>query len=215
MKIEVWADIVCPWCYIGRRRLGEALELFAHRDELDVIYRSFQLDPNATVGGVETMLDHLSRKFNTSPEATRESMARVMAIGATVGLELRLEDTLPVNSLSAHRISHLGREQGVQEAVIENLMRSYFTECRDIQDANVLVEAATSAGIDESLATKVLESDAYVSDVELEHSTARELGITGVPFVVVDKRIVISGAQSADVILDALQEAWESRTGSA
>lgn len=208
MKVEIWADIVCPWCYVGKRRFEEALALFAHRDEVEVTYRSFELDPDAPHLSDKTMVDYLAHKLSVAPEQALKMIAHTMATAAGAGLDLHIDEALPANSFDAHRLLHFSREHGLAMELQEKLYAAHFTEGRAIGDKDVLVHIAAEVGLDEALARKVMDEEAYADDVRLEEQTAAELGIRAVPFFVVDRRYGVSGAQNPDVLLDVLQDAW-------
>ena len=208
VKVEIWSDVVCPWCYIGKRRFERALAGFEHRDEVDVRWRSFELDPRAPREVDEDPVERLARKYGMTREAALAAQARVTALAADEGLAYRLESARPANPLDAHRLLHLAAERGLQDAAEERLFAAHFTEGRRLGDPETLVALAGDVGLDESAARAALEGDAYAEAVVADEVEAAELGITGVPFVVIDRRYGISGAQPAELILRALDQAW-------
>ena len=208
MKLEIWSDIVCPWCYIGKRRVEAALAGFAHRDEVEIVWRSFELDPHAPAHQSSTLTDLLAAKYGVAREQAVAMNARVAAVAAGEGLDYQLDRARPGNSFNAHRLLHLAATRGRQSELKERLMRAYFTDGRAIGDDDVLVQVAVEAGLAEEDARAVLAGEAYAADVRADERRAAALGITGVPFVVLDERYGVSGAQAADVFLSAMERAW-------
>jgi predicted DsbA family dithiol-disulfide isomerase len=209
VKVEIWSDVVCPWCYIGKRRFERALAGFEHRDEVEVRWRSFELDPRAPrESGDEEPAARLARKYGMTVEQARAAQDRVTGLAAEEGLAYRLDAARPANTFDAHRLLHLAADRGVQAAVKEGLMAAYFTEARPIGDSETLVAVAAGAGLDEAAAREVLAGDAYAEDVAADEREAAALGISGVPFFVLDRRYGVSGAQPAELIAQALDRAW-------
>ncbi|GAC1433026.1 MAG: protein disulfide isomerase FrnE [Chloroflexota bacterium] len=208
MKVEIWSDVVCPWCYIGKRRVEAALARFEHRDEVDLVWRSFELDPQAPPRHSGAMADRLAEKYGTTRAQAEAMNARVAAVAAGDGLAFHLESAQSGNTFDAHRLLHHAAAHGRQADLKERLMHAYFTEGRAIGDAEVLVEIAGEAGLDRAGARAVLASDAYAADVRADERRAAALGIRGVPFVVIDGQYGVSGAQASGVFLEALEHAW-------
>ena len=211
MRIEIWSDVVCPWCYVGKRRLETALGTFEHADEVEVVYRSFELDPSAPHHGTEKTLPSVARKYGRSVDEMRPMMAGLMATAAEEGLELRLFDTLHTNTIDAHRLLHLALATGgpaQQRALKESLLAAYFTRAEDVGDHAVLRAAGLEAGLDPERVDAVLGSDEYADAVAADIAQARAYGATGVPFFVVDARYGISGAQPAEAFTQVLEQAW-------
>ena len=208
MNVEIWSDIVCPWCYIGKRRFEAALARFAHRDAVTVVWRSFELDPHAPRRHPGTLDDLLARKIGATRAQAVALNAQVMTLAAAEGLAYRLDRAQPGNTFDAHRLLHLAAERGLQEAVKERLLQAYFTEGLPIGEADSLVQVVAEAGVDATEARAVLAGEAYAAAVRADEQRAVALGISGVPFVVVDERYGVSGAQSPDMFLDVLEQAW-------
>ncbi|WP_436699297.1 DsbA family oxidoreductase [Nocardioides sp. BYT-33-1] len=211
MRIEIWADVVCPWCYIGKRRLEKALASFEHRDEVEVVYRSYELDPFAPEVGTETTVQVLGRKFGADEAATREMMARADEVAAAEGLHFSHADALHARTLTAHRLLHLAKSHGRQQALLEEVLAAYFTRGESLGDHDVLRRAAAVAGLDADRVEQVLGSDEFRDDVMADVAQARAYGSSGVPFFVLDGRFGISGAQPTELFEQALTQAWESR----
>ncbi len=208
MKVEVWSDVVCPWCYIGKRHLEEALAGFEHRDETTVTWRSFQLDPSAPAKSEGAPVERLAQKYGMSREQAEAAQARVTGVAAEAGLTFHLAVAQSGNTFDAHRLLHHAASMGEQGALKERLMAGYFTEGEAIGDHDVLLRLAGEVGLDRAAASEVLEGDDFAADVSADLQTARELGISGVPFFVIDRQYGISGAQPASLLLETLQTAW-------
>jgi predicted DsbA family dithiol-disulfide isomerase len=208
MRIDIWSDLVCPWCYIGKRRLENALADFEHRDDVQIVHRSFQLNPAAPAAQTSPRRDSLMAKYGWS-EAQADAMnARLEQTAAAEGLRYDLAGGVTGNTFDAHRVLHLAHDRGVQDEVIERLYRAYFTEKRSLFDAESLAALAGEAGLDPDEVRRVLASDDYAAAVARDIAEARALGASGVPFFVIDQRYGVSGAQSADVFGQALARAW-------
>lgn len=208
MKVEIWSDVVCPWCYIGKRRFERALRYFEHRDQVVIEWRSFELDPEAPRRSAVNTVDRLATKYRVSREQAVAMTDRVTKLAAEEGLDYRLDVAQQGNTLDAHRLLHLATERGRQEALEERLFRAYFTEAEPIGQPDALVRLAAEAGLDAAEAEAVLDGEAYTDQVRADQREAAELGIEGVPFFVIDRRFGVSGAQTSDVLLQALRRAW-------
>lgn len=209
LDIEIWSDVVCPWCYIGKRRFEKALAQFPHRDAVNITWRSFELNPDAPAQSDETLDEHLAHKMGVSPAQAARLNARVTAQAAAEGLEYRLDLARPGNTFAAHRLLHLAAAHGVQGAATERLMRAYFTEGQPIGDPETLARLATEVSLNADEARATLASDAWADETRADEARAARLGIHGVPFFVLDGRYGVSGAQPPEVFLQALQTAWE------
>ena len=207
MRVDCWSDLVCPWCYVGKRRFERALAGFAHRDAVAVVHRSFQLDPRSPRGRTFDRRQVLQQKYGWSTIQAQEMDARMIETAAAEGLEYRLAGGVTGNTMDAHQIAHLGQARGVQDAIVERLYRAHFTEQRSIFDHDSLVALAAEAGIDKGDAADTLARDYYVDAVDADNAEARSLGCNGVPFFVFDNRFAVSGAQAADVFTQALAQA--------
>jgi len=206
MRVDIWSDLVCPWCYLGKRRFETALAVFAHGGEVEVVHRSFQLDPSVPKGVTLNTRDMLMRKYRMSEQQVVASQDRLEQLAAVEGLEYHLAGSHTGNTMDAHRLVHLGRDQGIQDAVIERLYRAHFTENTSLFDHASLAALAAEAGLHD--VDELLKSDRYESNVVADHRQATELGANGVPFFVLGNRYGVSGAQSVEVFADALTRAW-------
>jgi predicted DsbA family dithiol-disulfide isomerase len=209
VRIEIWSDVVCPWCYIGRRRFEKALAAFQHRDSVEVTHRSFQLDPTAEPGGSRNAVESLSAKYGIPEEQARAAMVRVEEIARSEGLEYRLASTGTGNTFDAHRVVHLTAEHGLQDTMVERLFRAHFLEGRSVFDRNGLVELGAEVGLDPAEVARVLADGTYADAVRQDALQAQALGATGVPFFVADRRYGVAGAQPAEVLRSMLQRAWD------
>ncbi len=213
LTVEIWSDVVCPWCYIGKRRFEAALARFAHRDEVDLVWRSFELDASAPPSPAEpgSYADRLAAKYGRSREQAQEMLDTMTATAAQEGLDFRFDLARPGSTFDAHRLLHLALEHGVQDALKERLDRATFTEGSPSSDHAALAALAIEVGLPADEVADVLGADRYADAVRADEAQARAYGISGVPFFVVDGRYGISGAQPADVVLQALETAWGER----
>ena len=208
MRVDIWSDVICPWCYVGKARFEKALDSFAHRDEVEVVYHSFELDPGSPRGQRESNLAMLSKKFGKSPA---EALALDDQVGSLARAEgLGFDSGRPVgNTFDVHRVLHLGLDRGVQHALLGAVNEAYFAQARDVFDRDVLTEVAAGAGLDADEVGKVLDGEAYADEVRQDELQARQIGIGGVPFFVFDMALGASGAQPAELFTSALNQAWE------
>jgi len=213
LKLEVWSDIACPWCYVGKRRLETALKRFSHRAEVELIWRAFELDPGAPSERPRDIshVEFIARKYGMSVAQAQKSTDHLQQLARAEGLSFDFIKIRSGNTFDAHRLVHLGLERGIQDAVKERMLKAYFEEGELMSDHGTLVRLASEAGLDPTEATDVLAGDTYKADVRADEATARELGITGVPCFVFERRFGVSGAQSSDVMLSALERAWSER----
>lgn len=214
MRIEIWSDVVCPWCYVGKRRLEKALAGFEHADEVEVVYRSFELDPTAPRHGHEPTTSVLARKYGRSEDEMRAMQQQLVEVAAAEGLTLRLFDNVHTNTVDAHRLLHLALETGgpeLQRELKERLLAAYFLRAEDVGDHEVLTRTAIEAGLDEGRVREVLAGEEYADAVAADIAQARAYGATGVPFFVVDQRYGVSGAQPVEVFGQVLERAWAER----
>jgi predicted DsbA family dithiol-disulfide isomerase len=205
VKVEVWSDVVCPWCYVGKRRLESAVAQFG--EPVEVEFKSFELDPSAPRVREGSNAERLRVKYGWSEDELEAMQTRIKGIGAGEGIDLRVEDTRSGNSFDAHRLLHLAKERGLQPELKERLMRAYFTEAEPIGEPDVLARLAIEVGLDADEVAEVLAGDRYADAVRADEQLAAQLGINGVPFFVVGGRYAISGAQPAELILQALETA--------
>jgi predicted DsbA family dithiol-disulfide isomerase len=208
MEVEIWSDIVCPWCYLGKRRFEQALDAFGHRDEVEVVYRSFELDPSAPTDVTAPYADVLASKYGMTAQQVEEAQRQMEQRAAQDGLTFRMDGLGRGNTRDAHRLVQLAKVNGLQAEMVERLHRAYFTEQDSVFDHAALTRLAVDAGLDRGEVEKVLATDEFDAEVTADETTAASLGATGVPFFVIDRQYAISGAQPAEAIASALRQAW-------
>ncbi|GIJ45236.1 DSBA oxidoreductase [Virgisporangium aliadipatigenens] len=208
MKLEVWSDVVCPWCYIGKRRLETALSRFPHADQVEVIWRSFELDPGIPADRTEPTLPRLARKYGGSEKQVRGMMAHVEQLAAAEGLSYDLPNGVSGNTLRAHQLIHLAAAHDRAGDMKERLLHAHFEERTSVFDVDALVALAADVGLDGDEARAALADGRYLPEVREDIATARALGIDAVPFFVVDRAYGAAGAQPAEVLVQVLERAW-------
>lgn len=208
MQVEVFSDVVCPWCYIGKRHLEAALADFPHADDVTVTFRSFQLDPTAEPDSDLSEAQHLARKYGMSEADAQAMMQRVTAAAADAGLEFNFGNVHSTNTFDAHRLLHFAAEHGKQAALKERLLAAHFTNSERVGDTETLVALASEVGLDADEARTVLEGDQYAEAVREDLALAGAFGISSVPFFVIDRKYGVAGAQPANALRQTLEQAW-------
>lgn len=208
MTVEIWSDVVCPWCYIGKRRFESALAGFGQGNQVDIVWRSYQLDPSTPQQVEGSGAERLAAKYGVTVDEAKAMNQRVTDAAAEVGLQYDLDIARSGNTFDAHRLIHLAASKGLQDVAEERLMHGYFSEGLPVGDHEALVEVAAEIGIDADEAREVLASDAYADAVRDDLQRGAAFGIRGVPFFVIDEAYGVSGAQPEEVFLGALQQAW-------
>lgn len=211
MQVEIWSDVVCPWCAVGKARFEQALDVFAHRAAVTLRWRSFELDPSAPAAVEGPYVERLAAKYGTSVAGAQTMLDQMVAQGAAEGLEFRFDIARPGNTFDAHRLLHLAADRGLQHQVKDRFLAAYHSQGAAIGEHAALQRQATEAGLDEVEVKQVLAGDAYADAVRADERQAAVYGIRGVPFFVLDGRLGVSGAQPADVLRNALQQAWDTR----
>ena len=209
LPVEIWSDVVCPWCYIGKRRFERALASFDH--PVEITWRSYELNPNAPPVRDGSSAERIARKYGISVEAAAAQYERITDLAAAEGLDYHLDRARWGRSFDAHRLLHLARERGIESAVKERFLAGYLQEGVAIGLPEELAPLAVSAGLDAEEVAAVLSGDAYSAAVRADEERAVEIGITGVPFFVVDGRFAIPGAQDPETMLAVLERAWQKR----
>ena len=208
MHIEIWSDFICPFCYIGKKQLESALDNFSHRDDVNVTFKSYQLDPNTPEYNGKNYYENLGQKFG-SIEKAKQMAANIQAQAKTVGMEFDFDHAKVANTRLAHRLNKLAEKDNMQASVSEHLFRGHFIEGKDIGDTEVLLTIAKDAGLDPAKAKQVLEDDsAYEDAVQTDLNEAQQFGITGVPYVIINRKYALSGAQPEEVFAQALEKVW-------
>jgi predicted DsbA family dithiol-disulfide isomerase len=208
MQIEIWSDVICPWCYIGKRRFEKALEQFGKRENINVIWRSFELDRDAPRHYPGTLEERLASKYAVSLQEAAAMNARVTAVARESGLEYRLSVAMPGNTFDAHRLLHFANSKNLGDQAAECIMQAYFSESLPVGDRAALAALAPQFGIVEAEAAEMLGSGAYSDAVRADEQRAAEFGVAGVPFFVFDEKSGISGAQPVAVFVEALQQTF-------
>lgn len=211
MNIEIWSDVVCPWCYLGKRRLEHALEGFENKDEVTISWRSFELDPNAPAEDLGDPLERLIAKYGMTREQAEEGQARLTHLAEAEGLEYHLDRARPANTFDAHRLTRLAADHGLEGDAVERLFHAHFTEGLPIGDPQTLTSLFTELGVPATEVRDVLEGDRFADQVREEEALAARFGAQGVPFYVLDRRYAMSGAQPTEVFAAAIKEAWDAQ----
>jgi predicted DsbA family dithiol-disulfide isomerase len=212
MRVEIWSDVACPWCYIGKARFEKGLAEFPHKEEVEVVFRSFELDPQGPEGESSPVIGMLAKKYGMSEDQARQAEQRVADNAHSEGLGYVAEGRDSGNTFAIHRLLHFAKTKGVQNELINLTFAANFAEERSVFDQARLLELAVTAGLDRAEAEAVLaDPQAYAAEVRQDEREAQELGATGVPFFVLDRRYGVSGGQPAEVFRQALEEAWSTR----
>jgi len=211
MHIEIWSDIACPWCYVGKRRFEAALAGFEHRDEVSVTWRSFELDPSAPRERGVDSATHLADKYGTSREEAEASQQKLADVAARDGLDMRFDLARGGNTFDGHRLVHLAAAHGLQDSMQERLMRAYFTEGELIGNSETLARLAFEVGLPSDEVDELLAGDGYAAEVRADERTAASLGIHAVPFIAVDRRIGAAGARPPEALVELLRQGWQAR----
>lgn len=212
MRVEIWSDVACPWCYIGKARFEQGLAAFAHKDDVEVVFRSYELDPARAKGDTVQVLPMLAGKYGMSLEQAKQAEARVAANAADAGLGYRAEGRDHGNTFDIHRLLHFAKTRGKQNDLLDLAYAANFAEERSIFDDERVVELAVEAGLDEAEVRAVLaDATAFAAEVRADEQEAQMLGANGVPFFVLDRKFGVSGGQPAELFTQALQEAWDAQ----
>ncbi len=211
MLLEIWSDVACPFCFIGKRNMEAALEQFEHADEVEVRWRSFQLAPDAPLEIPGTQLEHLAQKYGRTLQEAAEMQGRVVAMGAESGLELAPDRVRLTNTFDAHRLLQLAHAAGRQDELKERLLQAYHADGEHLGDPATLTRLAVGAGLDEAQVTATLDGDDFGPEVRRDVEQAVDFGLQGVPAFVLDRRMGLTGAQPPEVLLQGLRKAYEAQ----
>ena len=209
MKVEIWSDIVCPFCYIGKRKFENALHSFDQKDKVEIVWRSFQLDADLKQIKGQSVDEYLGIRKGTSTEKGKEMNAYMAGVAKEVGLEYNFDIAIINNTMNAHRLSHLAAKHGIQNTMEEALFDAYYTKGKDIGDVETLTEIGISAGLNKADIDTLFASDEYTDAVRMDQVEAAQIGVQGVPFFVFNNKYAVSGAQPTDVFKEILAKAWE------
>ncbi|RSK55276.1 DsbA family oxidoreductase [Bacillus canaveralius] len=210
MKIEVWSDFVCPFCYIGKRRLEAALAEFPHKDQVEIEFKSFELDQNAPRNSGESIHESLAAKYGMTVEEAKQANANVGQQAASVGLTFNFDSMKPTNTFDAHRLAKFAKYHEKEAQLTEKLLNAYFTDSKDLSDFETLADIAAAVGLDRQEAVNALQDhNAFANEVRIDESIAQQYGISGVPYFVINSKYAISGAQPTETFTSALEKVWE------
>ena len=209
LKVQIWSDVMCPFCYIGKRKIEEAITQFENKESIEIEWKSFQLDPSFVATPNETIADHLAEKYGRDIDWAESMLENTAQTAKSNGLDFHFEKAILANSLNAHRLSHLAKKHNLSNELEELLFKAYFTEGKDVNDWNTLQEIGQKAGLHIDEIKQLIETDTFTKEVRADQQEAQSLGVTGVPFFVFDNKYAVSGAQPTDVFLKTLEKAWE------
>lgn len=209
LSIQIWSDVMCPYCYIGKRRIEEAISLFGHKDAIEIEWKSFQLDASFVGSSDDNIFDHLAEKYRKDKDWAVEMVESMTQNAKNSGLDFHLDKAILANSYKAHRLLHLAKKHQLGNDLKELLLRAYMTEGKDVNDTNTLIALGESVGLDTELIEDVLNSDAYGQEVKNDIAVAQQIGVQGVPFFVFDNKYAVSGAQHVETFVKTLEKVWE------
>jgi len=207
MKVEMWMDFVCPYCYLGKAKFEKAIENFSDKENVEIIYKSFELDPKVSKMYHGTMSELLSKKYGMTMEEVQENNERLTAEAKGLGLVYNLEKTMPVNTFYAHRLLQYSKEIGKDAELVRVIFKAYFTDNKNISDIDTLVDISKEAGLEEEMVREILNSDKYTDRVRQDEKESQDIGIDVVPFFLVNKKYTVAGAQSIETIRKTLEKA--------
>jgi predicted DsbA family dithiol-disulfide isomerase len=209
MKIEVWSDFVCPFCYIGKRRLETALEKFEHKDEVELVFKSFELDPSSKKKSDENIHEIIAKKYGIPVEQAKASNNQIVAAAKAIGLNFNFDDVIRTNTFDAHRVAHYAKTEGKMNELAERIFKAYFVDSLNISDHKVLASLSSEVGLNSDKVLSVLESNQYAEEARKDEETASKLKISGVPYFIINNKYTISGAQQPEIFLEAIEKARE------
>ncbi len=209
LKVQIWSDIMCPFCYIGKRRIEEALMLFEHKDAVEIEWKSFQLDPSFIASADDNMVEHLAEKYRKDNDWALEMLDNMTQNAKNSGLDFHFEKAIMANSFNAHRLLQLAKKNHLSDKLEELLFKAYLTDGKDVNNLITLSELGLEAGLEADAIEQVLHSDMYSKEVKQDIEEANAIGVQGVPFFVLDNKYAISGAQAASTFLQNLEKVWE------
>lgn len=209
LKVQIWSDIMCPFCYIGKRRIEEALQNFEHKDAVEIEWKNYQLDASFIASPEDNMVEHLAEKYRKDNDWAQNMLDNMTQNAKTAGLDFHFEKAVLANSFNAHRLLHLAKKYNLANDLEELLFKAYLTEGKNINDLDTLSKLGIEVGLDSEEVSQVLNSDTYGAEVKKDQEEANAIGVQGVPFFVLDNKYAISGAQPASAFLETLEKVWE------
>ncbi|MBU3114272.1 DsbA family oxidoreductase [Clostridium lacusfryxellense] len=207
MKVEMWMDFVCPYCYLGKAKFEKALENFSDKENVEIIYKSFELNPNSSKIQTDTMSEFLSKEYGMTMEDIQENNDRLTAEAKGLGLVYNLETAMPVNSLNAHRLLQYAKEIGKEAKVVSLIFKTHFTDNKNISDIDTLAKLSKEAGLEEEKVRQILNSDKYTDKVLQDEKESQDIGVDIVPYFLINKKVTVAGEQSIETIKKGLEEA--------
>lgn len=213
LKIEIWSDVMCPFCYIGKRKIENAINDFPHKSKVEIEWKSFQLDPTTKSQPGKSTYDYLAEKYGRDRQWSIEMHENVTNLAKAEGLEYNFDKAIIANSFDAHRLSHLAKKYGKGNELEELIFKAYFTEGKDVSEIEALVDLGRNVGLDETEIRNMLASKQFKEAVQNDIIEAQQIGVSGVPFFVLDRKYAISGAQPNEVFTETLEKAWENWVG--
>ncbi|SHM01027.1 DsbA family oxidoreductase [Flavobacterium xinjiangense] len=209
LKVQIWSDIMCPFCYIGKRRIEEALQNFEHKEAVEIEWKSYQLDASFIASPEDNMVEHLAEKYRKDNDWAQNMLDNMTQNAKAAGLDFHFEKAVLANSFNAHRLLHLAKKYNLANDLEELLFKAYLTEGKDINNLDTLSKLGIEVGLDVESVAQVLNSDAYGTEVQKDQEEANAIGVQGVPFFVLDNKYAISGAQPASAFLETLEKVWQ------
>ncbi|QKJ62227.1 DsbA family protein [Flavobacterium sp. M31R6] len=209
LKIQIWSDVMCPFCYIGKRKIEEALNQFENKNSVAIEWKSFQLDPSFVATPNESIVDHLAEKYRKNSDWAQTMIDNMTENAKKSGLDFHFEKAILANSLNAHRLLHLAKKHNLSNELEELLFKAYLTDGKDVNDLKTLESLGLEVGLEKEAIENVLNTDLYANEVRQDQEEAQAIGVTGVPFFVFDNKYAVSGAQPTDVFLKTLEKTWE------
>lgn len=209
LKVQIWSDVMCPFCYIGKRRIEGALANFKHKDSVEIEWKSFQLDASFKASADDNIIDHLADKYGKDKVWAKEMTDNMTQNAKNSGLDFHFEKAILANSHNAHRLLHLAKKYNLGNELKEQLLKAYLTDGKDVNNLETLSTLGQQVGLEKAIVEEVLHSDAYSDEVKKDILQAQQIGVQGVPFFVFDNKYAVSGAQPEEVFLDALEKTWE------
>lgn len=209
LKIQIWSDIMCPYCYIGKRRIEGAIAKFGHQDAIEIEWKSFQLDSSFKASADDNIYDHLAEKYRKDRDWAVEMVDNMTQNAKNSGLDFQLGKAILANSYKAHRLLHLAKKHNVGDELKELLFKAYMTEGKNVDDTDTLIALGVAVGMEKGLVGGVLNSDAYGQEVKNDIAMAQQIGVQGVPFFVFDNKYAVSGAQHEETFVKTLEKVWE------
>lgn len=209
LKVQIWSDVMCPFCYIGKRRIEGALANFAHKDKVEIEWKSFQLDASFKASPKDNIVDHLAVKYGKDTTWAQEMVDNMTQNAKNSGLDFHFEKAILANSHNAHRLLHLAKKYNLGNELKELLLKAYLTDGKDVNNLETLSTLGQEVGLEKTIVDEVLHSDAYSDEVKNDIATAQNIGVQGVPFFVFDNKYAVSGAQPEEVFIQALETTWK------